>query len=241
MMRSFAISWFEPNALEVEVHQLAFFLRRQIADVDHDREAIGCRFGERERALSQLHRVHRRNREAEGGQLVGRLADRHGAILQTFEKRALRLERDAVDLVEQDDLGLGERAELGDQLAGGRIDHLEADDLGRLQVGAALQARKLRVADGGEDHAEKRLADARHAAQQQVAGADLALFLLVVGRRNFREQDDVGELFRAVVTDEGLGAFREDRLVEGEGFFEIRMHGPYRSSTVARFELQLAT
>ena len=75
MMRSFAISWFEPDALEVEVHQLAFFLRRQIADVHHDGEAIGRGFGERKRALTELHRIHRRDREAEGGQLVGRLAD----------------------------------------------------------------------------------------------------------------------------------------------------------------------
>ena len=59
-----------------------------------------------------------------------------------FEKRALRLERDAVDLVEQDDLGLGERTELGHQLAGRRVDHLEADDFGRLQVGAALDAAR---------------------------------------------------------------------------------------------------
>ena len=89
------------------------------------------------RALPELHRVHRRDREAERRQLVGRLADGDGAVLQALEKRALRLERDAVDLVEQDDLGLGERTELGDQLAGRRVDHLKADDLGRLQVGAA--------------------------------------------------------------------------------------------------------
>ncbi len=184
----------EPDALEVEVHQLALFFRRQVADVHHDREAIGRRFRQRERALSELDRVHRRDGEAERRQLVGRLADRDRAVLQPFEERALRLERDAVDLVEQDDLGLGQRPELGDQLAGGRVDHLEADDFGRLQVGAALQARELRVADGREDDAEERLADAGHAAQQQVAGADLALFLLVVGRGNFGQQDDVGEL-----------------------------------------------
>ena len=99
----------ESHALEVERHQLLLLLRRQIADVDHDRKAIGRRFRQRERALAELDRVHRRNREAERRQLVGFLADRDRAVLQSFEKRALRLERDAVDLVEQDDFGRGHR------------------------------------------------------------------------------------------------------------------------------------
>ena len=151
------------------------------------------------------------------------VADGDRAVLQAFEKRALRLERDAVDLVEQDDFGRRQRPELGRQLAGGRVDHLEADDFGRLQVGAALDARELRVADGGEDDAEKRLPDARDAAQEQVAGVDLALLLLVVGRRDFRQQHDVGERLGGVVADERLAALGDDRLVKGDGFFEIRM------------------
>ena len=95
----------QAHLLEVEVHQLLLFLGRQVADVDHDREAIGGRFRQRERALAELDRVHRRDGEAERRQLVGRLADGDGAVLQAFEERALRLERDAVDLVEQDDFG----------------------------------------------------------------------------------------------------------------------------------------
>ena len=87
----------------------------------------------------------------------------------------------------------GQRTELGDELAGGRVDHLEADDLGGLQVGAALDARELGVADRRENDAEEGLADAGHAAQQQVAGVDLPLLLLVVGGRNLRQQHDVGE------------------------------------------------
>ena len=147
------------------------------------------------------------------------------AVLQAFEKRALRLQRDAVDLVEQDDFGRRQRAELGDELAGRRVDHLEADDFGRLQVGAALEARELGVADRGEDDAEERLADARHAAQQQVAGVDLPLFVLVVGGRNFRQQHDVGERLRGVVADERLAAFGDDGVVEIDGFLEVRVHG----------------
>ena len=106
----------EPHLLEIEIHQLLLFLGRQVADVHHDGEPIGRRFRQRKRALPELHRVHRRDREAERRQLVGRLADGDLAILQPFEKRALRLQRDAVDLVEQDDFRRGERTELGDEL-----------------------------------------------------------------------------------------------------------------------------
>ena len=215
----------EPHALEIEVHQLLLFLGRQVADVHHDGEAIGRRFRERERALSELHRVHRRDREAEGRQLVGRVADRHRAVLQPLEKRALRFERDAIDLVEQDHFGRGERAELGHQLAGRRVDHLEADDFGRLHVGASLQADELRVADRREDDAEERLADAGHAAQQQVAGVDLPVLLLVVRRGNLRQQHDVGERLGGVVADQRLAAFGDDRVVEADRLLEVWMHG----------------
>ena len=71
----------EPHALEVEVHQLLFFLRRQVADVDHDREAICRGFRQGKRALPEFHRVHRRDRKAERGQLVHFLADRNRAVL----------------------------------------------------------------------------------------------------------------------------------------------------------------
>ena len=224
MIRSFDISWFSRTRLKSKFTSLRFFLRRQVADVHHDREAIGRRFRQRKRALPELDRVHRRDREAERRQLVGRLADGDGAILQPLEERALRLERDAVDLVEQDDFGRRQRTELGDERAGRRVDHLEADDFGRLQVGAALDARELGVADRGEDDAEERLADAGHAAQQQVAGVDLPLLVLVVGGRNLRQQDDVGERLRGVVTDERLAAFGDDGVVKVDGFFEVRMH-----------------
>ncbi len=142
-----------------------------------------------------------------------------------LEKRALRLQRNTVDFIQQDDFGRRHRPELGDQLAGRRVDHLEADHFGRLQVGAPLEAREFGVADGGEDDAEERLADARHAAQQQVAGVHLTLFALVVGGRNFRHQDDVGEGLGGVVADECFATFFDDGLVKVDRFLEVRMHG----------------
>jgi hypothetical protein len=162
--------------------------------------------------------------KAERRQLVGRLADRDGPVLQPFEKRALRLERDAVDLVEQDHFGRRERTELGHELAGRRVDHLKADDLGGLQIRAALQTRERRVADGGEDHAEERLADPGTPRSSRLPAVDLSLFVLVVGGRNLRQQHDVGERLLGVVADERVPRFGHDGLVQVDGFLEFRMH-----------------
>ena len=94
------------------------------------------------------------------------------------------------------------------------IDHLEADDFGRLQVGAALDARELRAADRGQDHAEEGLADTRHAPQQQVAGVHLAALLGVVAGRDLGQQDDVRERFLGVVADERFASLGHDGLVK---------------------------
>ena len=162
-----------------------FLLGREVADVHHDGEPVHGGFREREGALAELHRVHRGDGEAEGRQRIGGLADGDAPVLQAFEKRALRLERYPVDLVEQNHFGRCHGAELRHQGAGGRVDHLEADHFRGLEVGAALDAGELGVADGGENHAEEGLADTGHTAQQEIARVDLTLFVFVVGRRNF--------------------------------------------------------
>ena len=81
MMRSFGHQRLQAHALEIEAHQLLLFLRRQIRDVHYDREPVSGGFRQRKRALAELDRVHRRNGETEGRQLVGGLAHRHRAVL----------------------------------------------------------------------------------------------------------------------------------------------------------------
>src|SRR5262249_31746942 len=98
------------------------------------------------------------------------------------------------------------------------------DHFSRLQVRTSLEADEFRVADRGEDDAEKRLAHAWDAAQQQVAGVDLSLVSLVVGGRDFRHQHDVGECLRGVVADERFAALGDDRFVEADGLFEVCVH-----------------
>ena len=126
------------HLLEVEVHQLAFLFGRQVADVDHNYETIGRGFRERERALPELNRVHRRNGEAERRQVVGLFAHRDGSILEAFEERTLRLERNAVDLIEEDHLGRRQRSKLRHERPSGGVDHLKPDHLGRLEIRASL-------------------------------------------------------------------------------------------------------
>src|SRR3989339_688765 len=146
------------------------------------------------------------------------------AVLQPLQKRALGLQRNAVDLVEENHLGGRERSELGDELAGPRVDHLEADNLGRLKVGASLQPRELRVANRREDDAEEGLPDARDAAEQQVARVDLAMLVFVVGRRNLRQQDDIGQSLGGLVPDECFAAFGHDGVMKVDCFLESKLH-----------------
>src|SRR5262245_9657044 len=113
------------HILEIEAHQLLLFFRPQVRDVHDDREAINGGLGERKGALAQLGWIHRGDGEAERRQFVGELADRDRTLLKPFEERTLRLERDTVNLVEQDDFRGGQRAKLGDEGTGRRIDHLK--------------------------------------------------------------------------------------------------------------------
>jgi hypothetical protein len=117
-------------------------------------------------------------------------------------------------------------AGLGDELAGGRVDHLEPDDFGGLQVGPALQPREFGVADGRQNHPEEGFTDTGHPAQQQVAGVDLTVLVLVVGGRNLREEHDVGERLLGCVPDQGVAGFCDDGVVEIDRFLELWVHEP---------------
>jgi hypothetical protein len=171
--------------------------------------------------LTQLHRVHRGNGEAERRKLVGLLADRDRPVLQPLETGALRLQGNSIDLIEQKDLGRRQWSEFRNEFARRRVDHLEADDLGWLQVGPTLEARELRAADRGQDDPEECLPDSRYASKQQVAGVDLALVVLVVRGRYFRQQDHVGERFLALVSHQRLATFGDDGLMKVDGFLKI--------------------
>jgi len=122
---------------------------------------------------------------------------------------------------------LRQRTEFGHQFAGGRIDHLEADDFGRLQVRAPLNAHEFGVADRREDDAEERLADARDA--RATAGLPALTWrcsFIVVRGRDLRHQHDVWRALLAVCRSR-RAPFRLPRRSiswKPDGLFEVRMH-----------------
>ena len=83
---------------------LLFLVGGGIVDLDVEHEPVELRFGQRIGAFL-LDRVLRGDREERIGQVVGRLADRHFALLHRLQQRGLRLRRRAVDFVGQQDVG----------------------------------------------------------------------------------------------------------------------------------------
>ena len=58
----------------------------------------------------------------------------------------------------------------------------------------------------------------------RLPGVDLPFLVLVVGRRNLRQQHDVGERLFRFVADERFARLGDDRFVEIDGFLELWMH-----------------
>ena len=88
-----------------------------------------------------------------------------------LEQRGLRLRHRAVDLVDEDDVR-EDRAGPELEVALALVEDREAGDVGRLQVGRALDAGGVRALDRLRDRAgEHRLRGARHVLEQRVAAA----------------------------------------------------------------------
>ena len=88
----------------VDAENLLFLGRRRIVDLDVEHEAVELGFGQRIGPFL-LDRVLRGDGEERLGQGVGRLPDRHFALLHRLQQGRLRLGRRAVDFVGQQDVG----------------------------------------------------------------------------------------------------------------------------------------
>ena len=77
---------------------------RRIVDLDVEHEAVQLGLGQRIGPFL-LDRVLRGDGEERLGQRIGRLADRHFALLHGLQQRGLGLGRRAVDFVGQQDVG----------------------------------------------------------------------------------------------------------------------------------------
>ena len=142
----------------------------RVAERGAEQEAVELRLRQRERALV-LDRVLGREQEERARQLAGLAVDRHLALGHRLEQRRLRLRRRAVDLVDEEDVREDRpRPEL--EVARLLVEDGHAGDVGRLQVGRALDPRDRDAVDAAADRAgEHRLRGAGHVLEQHVAAA----------------------------------------------------------------------
>src|SRR4029079_16363168 len=126
---------------------------------------------------------------------------RHLVLLHRFQQCALRLGARAVDLVGEDDLR-EDRARVEAERGAVAVEDRHADDVGRQQVGGELDALVVEPQQARARVAERRLADAGHVLDQQVAA---------------REDAGHGEAVLALLAQDDLAGGGNDRLGGGRG------------------------
>jgi hypothetical protein len=133
-------------------------------------EAVELRLGQRERPLV-LDRVLGGQQEEGARQLPCLAVDRHLALGHRLEQGRLRLRRGAVDLVDEQDVR-EDRAGAELEVARLLVEDGHAGDVGRLQVGRALDPRDRDALDAAADRArEHGLRRAGDVLEQDVAAA----------------------------------------------------------------------
>ena len=150
----------------VQVEHVELGAGRRVADRDAGHEAVALGLGERVGAL-HLDRVLGRHDHERARQRVGRAVDGDLGLLHRLEQRALGLGGGAVDLVADDDVGEdGPRAEL--EVAHVLVEHRDAGDVARQQVGGELHAPHRAVDGPGQRLGEQGLADPRDVLDEEV-------------------------------------------------------------------------
>ena len=145
-------------------------MRRGIAEVEAEHEAVELRLGQREGALV-LDRVLRGDDQERRGHRVGRAVDRRLALLHALEQGRLGLGRRPVDLVGEDDLGHDRPgAEL--ELLGLLVEDREAGHVRRQHVRRELDASEAAAQAARDGLGQHGLAGARHVLDEQVALAE---------------------------------------------------------------------
>ena len=153
------------GALRLEDRDLGVAAR--VADPQAHQEPVELRLGQRIGAL-ELDRVLRRDHEERARERVRVRVDGDLPLLHRLEQRRLRLRRRAVDLVGEHDVGEhAARAEL--ELVRRPVPDRHADDVGGEEVGRELDAVPRRRDRAGDRLGERRLADAGHVLDEQVA------------------------------------------------------------------------
>ena len=167
-----------------------------VAERGAEEEAVELRLGQRERSLV-LDRVLGREQEERARQLAGLAVDGHLPFRHRLEQRRLGLRRRPVDLVDEQDVG-EDRARPELEVARLLVEDGHAGDVGRLQVGRALDPRDRDALDAAADRArEHRLRGPGHVLEQHVAAA------------HQRGEDELDLL--ALAVDDGLDVVEQAR------------------------------
>ena len=158
-------------SLDLLLDDPQFLLLARIAERGAEQEAVELRLGQRERPLL-LDRVLGGEHEERLRQLAGDAVDRRLVLGHRLEQRRLRLRHRPVDLVDEQDVREhrpGPELEVPVAL----VEDGQAGDVGRLEVGRALDACEGRALHRACDRAgEHGLRRARHVLEQDVAVAD---------------------------------------------------------------------
>ena len=99
------------------------------------------------------------------------VVDRHGAFVHRFEQRRLGLGRGPVDLVGEDDVG-EDRPRVELEALRARLEDGDAEHVGRQRVAGELDAAELQRKAAAESPGERRLPDAGHVLDQDVAARE---------------------------------------------------------------------
>ena len=144
---------------------------RRISERRLDREPVELRLRQRERPLL-LDRVLGRENEERLLEPLGHALDRHLLLGHRFEQRRLRLRHRAVDLVDEQHV-CEDRARAELELARPLVEDRQAGDVGRLQIGRALDARERCAGDAdGQRARQHRLRGAGHVLEEDVPAGD---------------------------------------------------------------------
>ena len=185
-------------------HDPELLLLVGVAERRLQEEAVELRLRERERAFL-LDRVLGRDQQEGRRELARHAVDRHLTLCHGFEQRGLRLRHRAVDLVDEHDVREdrpGPELEVARLLVVDR----EPGDVGRLQVGRALDARADRAFDALRDRArEHGLRRAGNVLEEHVAAR--------------RERGEHEPDLLALPVDDGLHV-REQACGDVDGAFE---------------------
>jgi hypothetical protein len=159
----------EGRALLEAPQHLDLAILGRIADLEAHEEAVELRLRQRERAL-ELDRVLRREDDERRRQPARVALDGDRALLHRLEQRRLRARRRAVHLVGEHDVR-EQRARPELELAALLREEVDADDVGRHQVGRELDAVERRADRRGEGPRHGRLAGPRDVLEQDVPAA----------------------------------------------------------------------